>query len=853
MNALPLLLVIGVAALIVWIGRRSPLTGRRRTVAMASRLIAVLALCAALWGVTYSRLHELPRRVIYLVDRSASIDEAQLAWMARRVASLEALRPAKVERALVVFGATTQVLLPVGTERMTDAVALERLLASASVDRTHTSLEAGVLASLALLKAGREAGVVLLSDGRETTGNVAEVLSYVRRLGVEIFSVAPPVAARTRTVWEELVVPPSVRKGASVPAQLVVWSGSSDGKDGQVTVLLSGVAVKRQPVAIRPGWQVISVPVPAVQRGTMALEVRLAVSGEGLVEERRAYTEVEGPPRVLMVTDRPAVLPALATALRRRDMELAFARPQELSVDAGQLLDEDAILLFNVPKSSITAPQAEALRAYLEQSGGGLVTVGLGGDLAQELNTSAPLDALLPVRFEPKGLEEAKRRVCMVMLIDRSASMIGPRIAATKRAAVELVKQLSPEDLVGVLAFDTKPYVIAEVQQAGQVAPWIVEKLVKLRSTGGTDVFPALAAAANRLELTDAKLKHIILLSDGNTPVPMQAYEALLESFRQNGVTISTIGIGSVFINTDYLQWLAKSTGGTYYELHSLEELPSLIARDTQAALGRLPFTEGLFKPSRASATEWFTEMPDLPSLRGYLTASAKPGATVDVTVNAGAGDDPLFARWVLGKGRVVSFTSDADTRWSPDWIRWNGFEAGWAQVVRWAMRPRLTEELFVRVEDDRGSPRLVLEGELHEPQGALVAAEGSGRIPLSLIETGQWRWHAALDQAPSGWYQLVVESRAPGGGAAAPPVFAKRWIQLGIPPASKGLTGQPPREALLQQLARATAGAYDTPDLALLPPTTEALTREPLLLWWLALAMLALLVDVAARGNTML
>src|SRR3989338_2741219 len=100
--------------------------------------------------------------------------------------------------------------------------------------------------------------------------------------------------------------------------------------------------------------------------------------------------------------------------------------------------------------------------------------VGLGGEIAQEISTPSPIDALLPVQFEPKGLQESKRRICIIMLIDRSASMMGPRIAATKRAAVALINQLYAEDLVGVLAFDTQPYVLVEVQQAGLVSTQLV-------------------------------------------------------------------------------------------------------------------------------------------------------------------------------------------------------------------------------------------------------------------------------------------------------------------------------------------------------------------------------------------
>jgi Mg-chelatase subunit ChlD/uncharacterized membrane protein len=640
----------------------------------------------------------------------------------------------------------------------------------------------------------------------------------------------------------------------------VVFNRTSQVKQGHVTVALHGVPVKRQRVAVRPGWQVFSLAVPAIGRGTTVLDVHLAIPEEGLAEHRSAYTEVEGPPQLLLVSDRLAALPPLATALKRREMEIAVAHPADLPSDINRLLDYDAVLLLNLPKSLLTVEQVEALRTYVEQFGGGLVMIGLGGDLAHEITTPAPLDPLLPVQFEPKGLHEATRRVCMILLIDRSASMLGPRIAATKRAAVELIKQLSPEDLVGVLAFDTQPYVVAEVQPVAQVSARLVDTLVKLRSSGGTDVYPALTAAADRLELTGATLKHIILLSDGNTPFHGEAYRALVESFRLDGTTVSTIGIGSVFVNTDYLAWLAKATGGTFYQLRDLDELPRLIARDAQQALGRLPFTEGRFHPSKTPMTDWFTDTSDWPTLGGYLTTTARPGVRVDLTVNGGEGDDPLLARWWVGEGRVVSFTSDADTRWSPEWIRWPGFEGAWAQVVRWAMRPRMTEELFVWVDESEGAAQLVLEGTLHDPRAELIAAEGSDALPLSLVQTGSWRWHASLEHVPSGWYQLALESRLPlapsltNSATQEPsPIFAKRWVQIGTLPTSHEMTGQPPHESLLRQVARSTSGAYDVPDRALLPPTTTATITAPLLTWWLPLVIVALLVEIALRGRSML
>jgi len=853
------LLFAAILAMVLWRSRHLPLAGWRKRAAVGARIVAVGALCAALLGFSHHRRQTVPRRVVYLVDGSASIDTAQRVWMAQRIASLEALRPARMERALIVFGRDAVNMVEIGREPLRDAECVRRLLDQAPLQRDQTNLEAALLSVLPAFPPQHRGSVILLSDGRETTGDLSGLLVHVRRSGLQVFPAPPPVAGATKTAWEALIVPPVVQRGSPVPLQLLLVNSAPRTAAAHVTVRLHDVPIKEQRLTVRPGWQVLTVSVPAVARGTLPLDVELTIPDQSLSQRRRAYTEVEGPPRLLFVSEQPSTLPPLAAALKRREIDIALARPTDLPTRADRLLEHDAVVLFNISKSSITPAQTDALRGYIEDFAGGLIMVGLGGDLAAEITHPAPLDALLPIEFEPKGLQEAKRRVCFVMLIDRSASMLGPRIAATKRAAVALVKQLSPEDLVGILAFDTQPYVVAEVQPAGQIGPSLVEKLVKLRSSGGTDVYPAMAAAVNRLELTGATLKHIILLTDGQTPFHEKAYEALIQSLKLSGTTVSTIGIGSAFVNVEFLQWLARSTGGTYYQLRSLDELPQLLARDTQQELGRLPFTEGYVRPSKTPTTDWFADIEQWPAVRGYLTATARPTARVDLVIETAPAEaaaeptrEPLLARWSLGRGRVVSLTSDADTRWMPDWVRWEQFEGLWAHIVRWTMRPRFTEDLFVRVEEASGRPRLIVEGELHDPRGVLVAADGTAQRPVSLVQSGTWRWEASLEQVPSGGYQLTLESRLPTGDVPSS-LFATRWIQIGTPPTSVELTGLPPDEALLQQVARATSGAYDMPDRAFIPPTTTVPVNLPLLNWWLPLALLALLIDIAVRGSTML
>ncbi|MBI4353819.1 MAG: VWA domain-containing protein [Candidatus Omnitrophica bacterium] len=836
--------LIAIALIIMWLSRSMPLTGTRRVAVILLRIVGIGAAVLAARGLAYSTPHTQPRHIIYLVDQSASIDPRQTAWMARRLASLEALRPAQVSRTLTIFGQDAQLAVPIGHERLLDPSAIQRMLEDASIQREETNLETALLASVATVSSPQRSRVVLLSDGRQTMGDVERIVPHIRRFGLEVYPVNVPSTIPTGVVWEELAAPSIVKRGTSVPVKLIVSNGTERTQVIEIEISVSGLPVKRKRVKLPPGWQALSIPVSTIKTGTMALEVSVTTSSSAEPQRRMAMVEVEGPPKLLFVLEKPAQLPLLAAGLKRREMDLSVATPAELPSEAGALLEYDAVVLFQLPKSVIAPTQVDALRQYVERFGGGVTMVGLGGVLHDEVTHPAALDALLPLVFEPKGLQESKRRVCVILLIDRSASMMGPRIAATKRAAVELVKQLAAEDLVGVLAFDTVPYVIVEVQQVRQVQTSLIDKLVRLKSVGGTDILPALRAAQERLEMTGATVKHAILLSDGQTPFERLAYQQQLAQFTQHQISLSTIGIGPAMVNTELLGWLAKETGGTFYQLRNLEDLPRLVVLDTEKALGRLPFTEGYFQPKRSEQAVWFEDVSDWPPLKGYFTTSAKPSAEIELMIPQDEVQLPLLAHWTMGKGRVAAFASDAQPRWSPDWVRWHQFERVWSEIIQRTMRPRPTEELFAWVETNAGSPHLVIEGDLRQPTASLVSQDGREMTPLALVQHGQFRWRASVDHVGSGWHQLVVESDS---------AFLKRWIQIGQAQRGAEAPHLPPDESLLRHIAQDTAGVFDVPDRAFLPPTERVTVQVPLQGMLLPLVILLLLIDVAIRGRTML
>jgi hypothetical protein len=82
---------------------------------------------------------------------------------------------------------------------------------------------------------------------------------------------------------------------------------------------------------------------------------------------------------------------------------------------------------------------------------------------------------------------------------------------------------------------------------------------------------PALMAAYNAPQHTNARIKHIILLGDGDAE---DSYSALVMQIRKAGLTIATVatGGGTYGFGADYgtMQNIARWGGGRYYQAEAM-------------------------------------------------------------------------------------------------------------------------------------------------------------------------------------------------------------------------------------------------------------------------------------------
>ncbi len=142
------------------------------------------------------------------------------------------------------------------------------------------------------------------------------------------------------------------------------------------------------------------------------------------------------------------------------------------------------------------------------------------------------------------------------------------------------------------------------------------------------------------------------------------------------GITLSVVGTGEG--SGEQLRRAAALGGGRFYAGQDLESVPEIFAEET-LRVARPLVAEGSFLPALGAASQVTAGLTAAPPLRGYILATPKPTSAVALRDRPrGSAAGQLAA----GLGRATAWTSDATSRWSADWIAWDGFVDFWGRVV---------------------------------------------------------------------------------------------------------------------------------------------------------------------------
>ena len=843
----------------------SDFPAKQRKVSLAIRMLILILLILALAGLNLLRKTD-ERFFVFLVDQSTSVSENG----AERANQFLDNALEKVGDSRVAFVPFASKVGMVQQERIEfksskvpetddpdasptnsdDQTPTASTVAQAAKDlqtqqdeaafRDGTDIASAIEAAAGYIPPGYLPEIILLSDGNETFG---DAIAAAARSRVPITAIPLPTRSEPEVQVSEVQVPAEVREGEPFYVEVIVQSNHDD--EAFVEVYRGDHKVIGETRKLKTGENRFRFQQSIEKARLASYTVRISkMKNDTLLDNNieSGLVYAAGKPRVLIIESDPSLIRDLAYALEEEGVESDVRPPQGMPETLADLQNYELLILSNVPATSLTQQQMEVARTYVQELGGGFIM--LGGEQSFGLGGyyKSSLEEILPVRSDFEKEKETPS-LAMVLVIDKSGSMGGEPIEMAKSAARSAAELLGQNDKLAVLAFDGTTYVISEMQSARNKGK-ISDEIARIDAGGGTTMYPAMEMAYEILSTTTAKLKHVIILTDGvSSPGD---FEGMAQQMVSSKMTVSTVGAGGG-ADQDLLETIARVGKGRYYFTEDAAQVPQIFAKETVTA-SKSAIDEQPFLPQVVRATHALSDldMEAAPFLLGYVMTRPKPTCEVILATEKG---DPLLAWWRYGLGMTAAFTSDAKSRWAAEWMTWDGFGKFWTQVIRQTMRK--SDARGIIVDTVRNGNRASLTVDAVNELGQFL---NSADVELTLIDPQLKRKTSALTQSAPGRY--ITDFNTPTAGAYHMEIALKqndkviyrqsRGISVGY---SDELRIRPTNETLLRSIAETSGGAFAPEAKDLMSQTRDSVTRPtPLWPYLVAAALFLLIFDVALR-----
>ncbi|MFF2752314.1 VWA domain-containing protein [Psychrobacillus sp. NPDC058041] len=630
------------------------------------RLLAILCLILGLTN-PYLLLPIKDEQVIFLVDRSASVqgtDQQVVEWIEKSFSSRKNSHLVGVYTFAEDF--QTEVALTSGEVNLPVFTPMKA--------PGKTDIARALQLSTGIVEPNKATRIVLFSDGLETSGSVSDELGKIAGGNVTIDVVQLERIASEDVAITSLETPPVAFEGEQ--QQLNVKLEATTDTKGELLLYQNDQLLSREQVSLEQGTNSFTFRNASTGEGLLKYEVQVIVPGDGLIENNKltSVTNVEGSPKLLIVTNagNSSNIPnVIDQATIKTDVIDATALPYDLS----NYLAYDAIIFDNVPGHVVGEQKMKVLEQAVKNFGVGFMMVGGNSSFGLGGYFKTPIEKLLPVEMEIKGKHQLPS-LGLVIVMDRSGSMSGSKFEYAKEAAARSVEMLREGDTLGFIAFDDRPWEIIEPAPLTNKEE-ALDAILSVGVGGGTEIYPGLALAYERLAPLKLQRKHVILLTDGQS-YTRSDYQTLIEEGEKDNITISTVAVGQD-ADRALLESLAEMGGGTFYDVADESTIPAIMSTET-AMISRTYIEDNPFYPIIYGDPSWSSLFAEgVPQMNAYIATTPKQTASI---IAESEKEDPIIAEWMYGLGRTIAFTSDSTGEWSGDFARWNNWGNFWNTAV---------------------------------------------------------------------------------------------------------------------------------------------------------------------------
>lgn len=834
-----LLLIPAALFLMVWIGRKGKWgSAFRRNLSMAVRSLVLIALILALCG-TGVRKSAKKTTTIFAVDLSASTEGT--ASMARDFVSQAAsIATADHHMGVLCFGENAVV-----EANPTDSLTVEGF--SSLVKKQSTNLAKAMETAAALMPDNSKKRIVLLSDGNETLGDAYATAKLLAAAGytIDVYPLETPLTEEVQLSAVRL--PEVVNKNVAYSIELEIESLTEN--SAWVKLYKDSTLIVNEEVSLRSGANRLQFTDQTSAGGSVVYRAEVQSEADTLPENNQLYATcyITDVPRVLVLEEGGSGT-EIEKLLTGANVEVTMMQAGSAPTAMERLTAYDGVILANVAYDALPEGFDTALESYVRLTGGGLITT--GGETAYALGGyyGTVLESILPVSMDLRT-EEESADLGMIFVIDRSGSMMDgqyglSKMEMAKEAVIRAVDSLTEIDSMGVVAFDSIGEWAVPFQTVGGNQAGIRESVSGIQAEGGTSILPALQMAYDTILAADCRLKHIVLLTDGQAE--RTGYESILSGMKNNGITLSTIAVGSGS-DTALLQNLAERADGRYYFTNEFTDLPEIFAKETLLA-GKEYINNRSFYPTAAAASPVLSGIDALPGLDGYIGTTAKPRA--DLVLKSDR-DEPILAAWQYGLGKTLAWTSDMAGQWTAGFLAAPEGQTLFRNMVSYVLRTPMDDTVSVSGEIQGDESLITIKTDYERGYSELNATALSSdnvSYDLELSATAPGVYQAKLPTTAQGVYIVNLQGVKDGVAETFQAGFALAYSK------EYDISGRFSGPVLLERIAELTGGRVLTDPAQLDMELEGALyAYTDCTLGLMLAALLLLFLDIALRRFTYL
>ena len=826
-----LLVPVGILVYLAWRNMSLPFPRGQRWLILGCRLalfsLIICALAGAAWSQPVSH-----QSVVFVGDISASTG-TQRAFIEQWINAALKHKGPDDQVGIVAVGRNALVEQSVKTQ-------IDFTQFQSTPDTNYTDLAAGLRLAAAILPTDSLRRIVLLSDGQQNLGDALQEAQLLQQEGIRLDIVPLPTSKSAEARIDGLQAPTELHTNERFLLHTQLFSTVAQA--ATLRLYLDQTLLLQLSTHLVAGQQEMSFDLSAPPPGFHTYRLTLEATQDTILanNEAAAFVNVQGPPHVLVIEGQVGEGQNIVAALRATGINVTVGTANDIPTTLDGLAGYSGVVLADVPAVLLGTARMQILQAYVRDLGRGLVVSGGENSYGVGGYANTPLEQTLPVSMDIPQHKETPS-IAVVLIVESLET--NAAIDISKEAAKGVIGLLTPNDQVGVSGGCGT--LVTPMQHVTNRAA-IDHIIDTMDPCDPGSYLPDLANAESVLLKTDAKIKHVILLGDGDTYEDYQTTAQLLKMANEH-ITVSTVATNAEdYQQLGLMQEIATLGKGRFYRADDPSVIPQILLKETQQATRRAIINEP-FVPAVVGSHPILTGLGALPQLTGYVATTPKPTGQLVLISHK---DDPVLAVWQYGLGRVAAWTSDALGLWTANWLQWKDAARWWANLVTWTL-PAPDSSLNVNATVTGGSGHLTVD----LPPGTTVGPASQQQVQVKIIApdlsqetvtlqpTAPQRWEGNFPTLQVGAYILQVSWQGVSGrlgttsGLVVP--YSPEFQTMGTDMRFLTLLAHAGGGALLGPGETAAAFASN------LVPVSAAI---PITFWLLTLAALLLPIDIAAR-----